>query len=176
METPDRVHVTNSGEDKLDNNWNWYKKTSTCPKLTLYLAENMVAHILWWLARIFMSEILIQLVFQLRTIQYLSKSRIAGVLGEEGLIVAWWCSASARPIFQFSVAVDNHARWSRIATGFFWIVYFNNGLEMAVIMITTKIYHMQNPLSKQHLNGWHHYRSLVWVQANICVPQSYKRS
>ena len=121
METPDRNKVY--GVDNFSNNSNSYKE-STCPQLTLYLptVDNMVAHILWWLAIIFMAKI-----FQLRNIHYSSKSHRIGVLGEEGLIVAWWCSASARPTFQSSVAVYNHARWSRITTGFFWIAYSNNG-------------------------------------------------
>ena len=47
--------------DKLTDNWNLYKKESTRPELTLYLpsAENMVAYILWWLAIIFISKILV---------------------------------------------------------------------------------------------------------------------
>ena len=60
IETPDRVACYKVyGEDKLSNNLNLYKKKSTCPKLTLYLptVENMVAHILWWLAIILMSKI-----------------------------------------------------------------------------------------------------------------------
>ena len=56
-------------------------------------------------------------VFHLRNLQYLSKSRSIGVLGEEGLVVARWCSASARLTFQSSLAVYNHARWSRTTTG-----------------------------------------------------------
>ena len=117
------------GIDKLSNNSNLYKKKPTRPKLTLYLptVKNMVAQVLWWLAIIFMSKIFVWPVFQLPNIQYSSKSRRIGVLGKEGLIVAWWCSASARPTFQSSVAVYNYARWSRITTGFFWIVYYNNG-------------------------------------------------
>ena len=134
----------------------------------------MFAHILWWLAIIFMSKIFVYPVFQLRNIQYSSKSRIIAVLHEEGLIVEWWCSVSARPTFQSSVAVYNHTRWSRITTGLFWIVYFNNGLGMAVIIIIAKICHFQNPLRKQHLTGCHHYRSIVCVKANECVPESYK--
>ena len=39
---------------------------------------------------------------------------------------------------------------------------------MAVIIVMTNIWHIQNPLSKQHLNGCHHFRSIVWVNANIC--------
>ena len=80
-----------------------------------------------------------------------------------------------RPTFQSSVAVYNHVRWSCIS-GFFWIIYFDNGQSIAVIMIMTKMCHTQNPLSKQHLNGCHHYRSIVWVKVNLCVPESYKRS
>ena len=60
METPDRVACYKVyGVDKLSNNLNLYKKKSTCPKLTLYppTVENMVAHILWWLAIILMSKI-----------------------------------------------------------------------------------------------------------------------
>ena len=39
------------GVEKLTDNWNLYKKESTCPKLDLYLrnVDNMVAYILWWL-------------------------------------------------------------------------------------------------------------------------------
>ena len=49
------------GVDNFSNNFNSYKKDSTCPKLTLYLptVENMVEHILWWLAKIFMSKIFV---------------------------------------------------------------------------------------------------------------------
>ena len=117
------------GVDNFSNNSNSYNKESTCPKLTLYLptVENMVAHILWWLAIIFMAKKFVSPIFQLRNIQYSSKSHRIGVLGEAGLIVAWWCSASTRPSFQSSVAVYNNARWSRITTGFFWIAYSNNG-------------------------------------------------
>ena len=117
------------GVDNLSNNPNLYKKKSTCPKLNILLPtiENMVAQVLWWLAIIFKSKIFVLPVFQLPKIQYSSKSRSISVLDEEGLIMAWWCSASTRPTFQSSVAVYNHARWSRIATGFFWIVYYNNG-------------------------------------------------
>ena len=39
----------------------------------------------------------------------------------------------------------------------------------------TKICYVQNLLNKQHLNGCRHYRSIVWVKVNICVPESYKR-
>ena len=63
IETPDRVRVTNKvyGVDNWSNNSNLYKKKSTRPKLTRYLptVENMVAHILWWLAIIFMSNIFV---------------------------------------------------------------------------------------------------------------------
>ena len=61
METPNRVHVTVYGVDKLSNNSNVYKKKSTRPKLTLYLptVENIVAKVLWWLAIIFMSKIFV---------------------------------------------------------------------------------------------------------------------
>ena len=49
------------GEDNFSNNSNSYNKESTCPKLTLHLptVENMVAHILWWLAVIFMTKIVV---------------------------------------------------------------------------------------------------------------------
>ena len=109
------------GVGNFSNNSNSYDKESTCPKLTLYLppVQNMVAHILCWLAIIFMSKVFVSPVFQLLSIQYSSKSHRIGVLGEEGLVVAWWCSVSARPTFQSSVGVYNHARWSRITTGFF---------------------------------------------------------
>ena len=114
---------------EASNNSNLYKKKSTRSKLTLYppIVENMMAHILWWLAIIFMLTFSVKPIFQLLNIQYSSKSRSISVLGEEGLIWAWWYSASARPTFQSSVAVYNHAHWSRITTGFFWIVYFDNG-------------------------------------------------
>ena len=117
------------GIDKLSNNSNLYKKKSTCPKLTLYLptVENMVAQVLWRLAIIFTSKIFVYHTFQFPNIQYSRKRRSISVLCKEGLIVAWWCSASSRPTFQCSVAVYNYARWSRITTGFFWIVYHNNG-------------------------------------------------
>ena len=117
------------GVDKLSNNSNLYKKKSTRPKLTLYLltVENMVAQVSWWLAIMFISKIFVQPVCQLPNIQYSSKSRSISGLGEEGLIVASWCSASARPTFQSSVAVYYHAHWSRITTGFFWVVYHNDG-------------------------------------------------
>ena len=63
IETPDRVRVTNKvyGVDNLSNNSNVYKKKLTRPKLTHYLptVENMVAHILWWLAMIFISNIFV---------------------------------------------------------------------------------------------------------------------
>ena len=51
MEAADSVHVC--GADKLNDNWNVYKKDSTRPKLTLYLTnvENVVAYIFWWLAK-----------------------------------------------------------------------------------------------------------------------------
>ena len=116
------------GVDKLGNNSNLYMKKSTRPKLTLYLprVENVVAQVLWWLAIIFISNVFLLPVFQLPYIQYSSKSSKISELREEGLIVAWWCSASARPTFQSNVAVYNHARWSRIITGFFWIVYYDN--------------------------------------------------
>ena len=42
--------------------------------------------------------------------------------------------------------------------------------------IMTKICIIQNLLTKQHLNGCHHYRSMIWADANICVPDSPKRS
>ena len=88
----------------------------------------------------------------------------------------WRCSASARPTFQSSDAVYNHARWSGITTGFLWVVYFNNRQQTTVMLIMTKICHSQNPPSKQHLNGCQHYRSIVWAQANRCASESSKRS
>ena len=117
------------GADNLSIISNLCKKKSTRPKLALYLpmVENMAANIFWRLAMIFVSKTFVGSVFQLRNIQHSSKSRNIGALGEEGMIVAWWCSAPARPTFQSSVAVYNQACWSRITTGFFWIVYFYNG-------------------------------------------------
>ena len=115
-----------------NNNWNLFKNESTRSKLTLYLptVENMVEHNLWWLALIFMSKnFFVWPVFHLRNLQYLSKSHSIGVLGRECLIVARWCSASARLTFQSSVAVYNHARWSCTTTGFFCILYFDNGIN-----------------------------------------------
>ena len=47
---------------------------------------------------------------------------------------------------------------------------------MAVIITTTKICHIQNPLSKQHLNGCHHYRFIVWSKSNIYVQEDSRRS
>ena len=41
------------------------------------------------------------------------------------------------------------------------------------MIMTTKI--IQNLLTMQHLNRRHHYRSMIWVNANICVPESSKR-
>ena len=117
------------GVDKLTNNWNLYKKESTHPKSTLYVPrfKNMVAQILWWLVIIFVSESFVTRSFELRNIQYSSKSRSVSVLDEEGLIVVWQCWASARPAFQSNVAVYGDGRWSRITTCLFWIVYFHNG-------------------------------------------------
>ena len=43
-------------------------------------------------------------------------------------------------------------------------------------MIIMKIYIIQNLLTKQYLNGRHHYRSMIWVNANICVLEASKRS
>ena len=117
-------------------------------------------------------------VFKSQNNQYSGESRSIGVLGEEGLMEAYWFSASVRPIFQSfqsSVAVYNHARWSRITTGFFRIVYLKNEQQIAVITIMTKICHIQNLPSKQHLSGCHHH-SIVWVKANICEPESYEHS
>ena len=73
------------------------------------------------------------------------------------------------------IAVYHHTRWSRIATCIFWIVYFHNGQWMTV-MIMTEICIMQNLLTKQHLNRWHHYGSMIWVNANICLPKFSKHS
>ena len=113
------------GADNLSTISNLCKKKSTRPKLALYLP--MVANILWRLAMIFVSKTFVCSVVQLRNIQHSSKCLKIGELGEEGMIVAWWCSAPAWPTFQSSVAVYDHACWSRITTGFFWIVYFYNG-------------------------------------------------
>ena len=113
--------------------------------------------------------------FQLRDIQYSSKCRSIGVLGEEGLKLVWWCRASARPTFQSSVALYNHAHWPRIITCSSGMVYFRNRWHMTVIIIMTKICIIQNLLTKQHLYGRHHYRSMIWVNANIGIPESSKR-
>ena len=98
----------------------WNGNWSAHPTWTLYLPKikHMTAQTL--------SQIFVPHVFELRNIQYSSKIRNIGLLGEEGLIVVWRCWASARPAFQSSVAVCNHARWSHI-TSFFWIVCFRNG-------------------------------------------------
>ena len=40
----------------------------------------------------------------------------------------------------------------------------------------TKVSIIQNLLTKQHLNGRHHYRSMMLVNANICVPEYFKCS
>ena len=117
------------GVDKLTDNWNLYRKEFTHPKLTLYVprVENMVSYMSWWLAKILMSKFLLKTFFQLKDIQYSSKYRTIGVLGEEGLKLVWRCCASARPKLQSSVAVYNHTRWSRTTTCFFWVVYFHDG-------------------------------------------------
>ena len=109
--------------------WNIIEKSLKFFKSCLWepWVENMVTQFLWWLAIILISKIFVYPDFQLPNIQYLSKSHSIRVLSEEGLIVAWWGSLSAVPTFQSSVAVYNHPRWSRITTGFFWIVWFNNG-------------------------------------------------
>ena len=39
-----------------------------------------------------------------------------------------------------------------------------------------KICIIQDLLTKQHLNERHHYRSIIWVNAYICVSESSKRS
>ena len=38
----------------------------------------------------------------------------------------------------------------------------------------TKVSIIQNLLTKQHLNGRYHFPSMIWVDANLCVPESSK--
>ena len=90
--------------------------------------------------------------------------------------LVWWCCASARPILPSSVAVYNHAHWSHISARFFWIVHFHKGQYITEIIIMTKICIIQTMLTKQHLNGRHHYSSMVWVNEILCVLVSFKRS
>ena len=40
----------------------------------------------------------------------------------------------------------------------------------------TKICIIHNLLTRQNLNGRHHYRSMIWVNVNIYELESYKRS
>ena len=162
---------------KLPDNWNSYKKESTRPKLTLYLpsVENMVAYIFMMTGNNIHGESFCLTRFFYWKISNIQANSIGGV-GVEGLKLVWWCCASARPSFQSSIAVYNHVRWSCITTCFFWIVYFHYGQWTTVIIIITKICIIQNLLTKKHLNGRHHYCSMIWVNANICVPEFSKRS
>ena len=113
------------GVDELTDIWNFHKKESTRPELTIYL------QIFWKYGCIYFCDdwqwyscrkFLLNSFFQLRDIQYSSKYRGTGVLGEEGLKLVWWYCASTRPTFESSVAVYNHTCLSRITTCFIWII------------------------------------------------------
>ena len=75
--------------------------------------------------------------------------------------------------FLWSHLLVSHNSWF-LRMVYFHYIFLTFKQQITVMIITTNICHIHKLLAKQHLNGCHHYRSVVCANVNICIPNRLK--